>query len=63
MEGTTEIKNDFVIENGVLVKNGVEKIGKTAFAGCKNFVSVTIPDSTTNISKSAFEGCVSLESA
>lgn len=62
---------NFVIENGVLLKyNGsdefvtipdsVTEIGSSAFLDCKTLVSVTIPDSVTKINKFAFRNCTSL---
>ena len=42
-----------------VVINGGTRIG-SALNGCKNLVSVTIPDSVTNIAASAFSGCESL---
>lgn len=38
----------------------VTRLGKAAFAGCKNLVSVTVPDSVQEIDDGAFIGCVSL---
>ena len=61
--------NDFVIENGVLVKykgkhrderrdvvipKGVTSIGYLAFSWCESLTSVTIPDSVTSIGERAF---------
>ncbi len=37
-------------------------ISATAFSGCANLVSVSIPESVTNIGNSAFYGCTSLVS-
>lgn len=49
------------------VKNGetytVVSIGKAAFDNCKNsLISVSIPNSVTNIGDAAFKGCISLTS-
>ena len=63
--------NDFVIEDGILVKytggekdvivpDGVKKIGEEAFKDV-DVVSVTLPVSVERIDKSAFEECSSLE--
>ena len=38
----------------------VISIGSSAFSGCTNLVSVTIPDSVTHIGVNAFEGCTGL---
>ena len=65
--------NDFVIENGVLIKyNGndpavvvpdsVTSIGNSAFLDCRSLISVEIPDSVTSIGGAAFYGCSSLTS-
>jgi hypothetical protein len=40
----------------------VTRIGNSAFNGCSNLTSVTIPDSVTSISGFAFQGCSSLTS-
>lgn len=44
------------------IPNGVTKIGRYAFSGCKSLANVTIPESVTKIGWSAFEGCSSLVS-
>ena len=38
----------------VIIKNGVTSIGDYTFYYCKSLISVTIPDSVTNIGDSAF---------
>ena len=40
----------------------VTTIGLSAFAGCQNLTSITIPDSVTTIGESAFWGCENLTS-
>lgn len=60
--------NDFVIEDGELIKysgsksnveipDGVTSIGKSAFRYCELLMSVQIPDSVTSIGQYAFQGC------
>ena len=53
--------NDIIIPS---VYNGlpVRSIGTSAFQGCKNLTSVSIPDSVTSIEPSAFGGCTGLTS-
>ena len=50
-------------KNSVIPTDGsVTSIGDSAFYGCTNLTSVTIPDSVTSIGSSAFSGCTSLTS-
>ncbi len=44
------------------VPEGTLHIGSLAFASCPNLISVTIPDSVSDIGESAFYGCAKLES-
>ena len=64
-------KNDFVIEDGMLVEyvgrgvdveipDGVISIGDYAFHDCSRLTSVTIPDSVTSIGDAAFYCCDNL---
>ncbi len=53
--GVTEGKND--ITGSYTIKSGTKCIADYAFDGCKNLLSVTIPDSVTSIGNRAFSGC------
>lgn len=64
-------KQDFVIENGVLIRyngpggevvipEGVRAIGKSAFENCGSLTDVIIPEGVRQIEKSAFHTCGSL---
>lgn len=44
----------------VVIKPGITRIGKYAFAGCKNLRSVTLPDTLRIIGAHAFDGCSKL---
>lgn len=43
-----------------VIITGGERIGENAFYNCENIVSITIPQSLTEIGSSAFSGCKSL---
>ena len=45
-----------------LFGDGVTEIGSSAFSGCSNLTSITIPDSVTSIGNSAFAHCSGLMS-
>ena len=62
-DSVTEIKerefaNSWI--DKVLLPQGLVKIGRRAFYGCKNMQAIFIPESVTEIAASAFEGCSSL---
>ncbi len=70
---TEEPNPDFQIKNGVLTKytgsgghvtipEGVRKIGKRAFTGCKPLTDVVIPEGVEEIGEKAFMFCESLTS-
>ena len=46
----------------VVILDGVESIGYSAFSNCRSLTSVMIPDSITSIGDYAFSGCSSLTS-
>ncbi len=46
----------------IVVQKGVSCIGDSAFLGCKNLISATLPDSVTSIGYMAFANCTNLES-
>jgi uncharacterized repeat protein (TIGR02543 family) len=47
---------------GIIIPNGVARIGDQAFFKCVNLASITIPGSVTSIGDWAFWGCTSLTS-
>ena len=64
--------NDFLIENGVLIKyvgngnraaipDGVRAIGDQAFADCADLTQIEIPDTVTEIGNYAFYRCSALK--
>lgn len=38
--------------------DGLTNIGRSAFSGCSELASVSIPNSVTNIGDDAFENCI-----
>ena len=46
----------------VVIPQSVTSIGKFAFTGCSNLITITIPSSVTSIESQAFHGCGSLTS-
>ena len=57
----TDVKAPLAITDAVIPAT-VTQIGRNAFHGCSNLLSVTIPGSVRSIGEFAFEGCVSLAS-
>lgn len=53
--------NDNLIEDSLVIPEGVESIGKFAFDGLKSIKSVTIPDSVVKIGEGAFTSSDLLE--
>lgn len=46
----------------IALAEGTSGISDSAFANCKNLISITIPQSVTSIGRSAFDGCAELTS-
>lgn len=44
----------------LVIEDGITAIGRSAFASCKNLVSVELPESVTKIGENAFNYCLSL---
>ena len=53
----TALKGDIIIEEGVTT------IGTSAFEGCSNITSVSIPSTVTQIGDTAFKNCTNLKKA
>ena len=51
----TKVKSAFI--TSAIIPRGVTVIGYRAFANCKDMLTVTIPDTVTEISHTAFPGC------
>ncbi|MBR4248529.1 MAG: leucine-rich repeat domain-containing protein [Verrucomicrobia bacterium] len=69
--GTVSVAEDSDMPKNINIPSTVEKRGITysvtkiensAFSGCEDLKSITIPDSVSEIGESAFEGCDSLKS-
>ena len=45
----------------LVVEEGVTTVGRSAFSGCDQLISATLPTSLTEIGQSAFLGCFNLE--
>ena len=48
--------------SNTVIPNGISIIGKNAFSGCTNLVSISFPDSIVEIEDEAFVGCTNLKS-
>ena len=60
-KGLNSYRGNVVIPDEVTFMNrtrSVTRIGKNAFSGCSGLTSVTIPNSVTRISSSAFYNCI-----
>ena len=58
-EPWNEVLNEIL---SVEIQEGIEGIGRNAFADCVNLRTVSIPDGVKRIGESAFSGCASLQS-
>lgn len=47
--------------DSLVISNGVECVGKAAFLGCENMVSVSLPESVKEVQYMAFSRCNALE--
>lgn len=54
------VANDKVID--VMIPEGIEVIGKSAYRNCRNLQSLTLPKTLSEISDEAFKGCDKLSS-
>lgn len=65
-QGITVIGDGFCFGNqsvrSLIVPEGVQRIGASAFCNCSNLEKVTLPESLTMIDSSAFENCIALRS-
>jgi hypothetical protein len=41
----------------VIIENGVQSIGESAFYYCKSLVSISIPKSVSSVGRNAFKAC------
>ena len=57
-----EYKGTMPANTHLVVKEGTAGINDSAFKGCTNLVSITIPNSVTSIGEYAFSGCTGLTS-
>ena len=64
-EGITDIPDEYFFEDNevekVFLPKSIERIGKRAFALCKNLKEVYFPDKAIHFGKEVFKGCSSLE--
>ena len=54
-------KGDMPKNTRIELKKGTTSIGSIAFYGCKNLISISIPNSVTTVSRAAFYDCTGLE--
>ena len=54
------LRVDVNFKGEFIVNEGTEILGEHSFDGCKNLTSIIIPDTVTNIMRSAFYACSSL---
>lgn len=61
--GAAIVSNEYLDGKGIITFDGpVTTIGDSAFSGCSNLLSISIPNSVTSIAHAAFSWCDGLES-
>ena len=51
------------LKGDIVINEGVTTIGNTAFKGCSNITSVSMPSTVTEIGSKSFENCTNLKTA